>query len=263
MIGRRLIVLTLFAGALISAPPALAKDPITLRDETNDAATAPDITSLTIEDNDAGSWVFTVVLATMPDLQPDGLLGFFFDTDRNQATGGLGNGTDFMVNAGSSGVAQYRWDGTEFVPLAPPADRRLTGTGVLFTVSRADLGTDRFDLAVVSTRSSTEDHDVVPNDRPFSYPATIDRLEMPFTVLAPRAGAILDARLIRAVLSSGDIVRPRVRCTLKYRGKALKPLEGGCRWRIPRNLRRKKLVLTITLSYGATTLTRTLPVSVR
>lgn len=253
-VGLALVVLA--AVCILGASSALAKDPVTIRDDVGDAGSAPDLSQLRIEDNGAGGFVFTLVLSTMPDLQPDGLVFFWFDTDRNASTGNS-LGAEFLVVAGESGIAQARWDGSDWLPISPPMDRRLTGTGVQFTTT--DLGTATFKVAVTSTRLTTEDVDVLPREGLFAFPATIDAIVIPGIVLKPKAGRILDARGLRAQLSSAEIVRPHLRCTLKYRGKIAKPLAGGCRWRIPKTLKGKQLTLTVTFTYGAVSTTRKVP----
>ena len=250
-----LVLVVIAALCTLSASSALAKDPVTLRDDGGDAGNAPDLSQLRIEDNGRRGFVFTLVLSTMPDLQPDGIVFFWFDTDRNSSTGNR-LGAELLVVAGESGVAQARWDGSDWAPISPPVDRRLTGSGVQFTTT--DLGTDRFAIAVTSTRLTTEDVDALPNEGLFAFPATIDGIVIPGVVLKPRAGRVLDARGLRAKLSSAEIVRPQLRCTLKY-GKIVKPLAGGCRWRIPRTLKGKQLTLTVTFTYGRASITRNVP----
>ena len=250
------ILVVLAAVCTLSASSALAKDPVTLRDDVGDAGNAPDLSQLTIDDNGASGFVFTLVLSTMPDLQPDGIVFFWFDTDRNASTGNR-LGAEFLVVAGESGVAQARWDGSDWIPISPPADRRLTGTGLQFTTT--DLGTTTFAIAVTSTRLTTEDVDALPNDGLFAFPATIEGIVIPGVVLKPKAGRVLDVRGLRVKLSSTEIVRPHLRCILRYRGKIVKPLRGGCRWRIPTSLKGKRLTLTVTFTYGVFSTTRNVP----
>jgi len=259
---RALVVLALMLCTAVVAPAGSAKDPVTFADATGDAQGIPDLASISIEDNGAGGLVVTIVLATMPDLQPDGLVYLFVDTDVNAATGN-DLGAEVMVILDATGIGMLRWDGTQMAPVAPPADAQLTGMGVQFTLARTDVG-ERFRLAVVSTtQSPTSGIDIMPNDGEGLYPATIVRLENPATTISVRRGAVLDVRSRKVVLSSGATVQAQMRCTLRNRGKVVKALAGGCRWRIARTLGGRRLTLTVVFTYGGQTKTQAFVVNVR
>jgi hypothetical protein len=82
--------------------------------------------------------------------------------------------------------------------------------------------------------------------RRLAFPPRIDRFLIAAAILSPRAGGVLDARRIETQLTTGEFVKAPFTCRLTYRGIALKPHRGGCRWRIPKALKNKQLTLTIT-----------------
>ena len=253
---------------LAHAPVAAAVEPITIADPTGDAGGAPDVTSVRIEDNGAGSFLITTTLATMPDLQPDGIVVFYFDTDRNRAEGDPDTfGEDFRVAVAAEGGfvyhSQYRIVNGQSLPVPVPADhvRRLTRTGFQFSVSRADLGAAEFRLFVIAARDSSDIQDTVPDKPTYGFPGAIVRVQVPEAVRSPRAGRILDARTVEFVLSTNEtIVRPKRTCTLAHRGRLIKPLAGGCRWRIAPRLKGKRLTLRVTIRYGGSSRRWTVPV---
>lgn len=252
-------VVTLALGASAASTSATS---VSITDPTGDAGAAPDITKVTVADDGAGSFTFTIELATMPDLQPDGFLVVFVDADRDSDTGR--NGAEYYVAASPRGVDLARWNGTAWALVeGANLQLRLTGTGVSFTLPQAFIVTSRFDVWLGATRDSTNRVDDAPDDGVLSFPPRIARFLVAETILFPRAGRILDARRIQAQLSTGEFVRTRLTCRLTYRGRALKPLAGGCRWRIAKTLKNKRLTLTISASFNGDAVTTSLFVTPR
>jgi hypothetical protein len=140
---------------------------------------------------------------------------------------------------------------------------RLTGTGVAFVLTRAQLATARFDVFAGATRDSTNAVDDAPDEGVLSFPPRITRLLVGEAILFPRAGGILNARRVQAQLSTGDFVQAPLTCRLTNGRKVLKPLVGGCRWRIAKALKNRRLRLRITASFGGDDVTTTLVVTPR
>jgi hypothetical protein len=257
------MLFTLAAALALLAPAAAsAAGSVTINDARGDAGASPDITRVVVTDDGAGTFTFAIELATMPDLQPDGFLVVFIDADRNITTGP--NGSEFFVAAIPGGAALSRWNGTawESVTVAN-LQPRLTGSGIEFVLAQSLIGTSRIDVHVAATRDSGTRSDAAPDDGTFSVPPRLDRFLIAASILSPRAGRVLDARRVQAQLSTGEFVRAAITCRLTYRGKALKPLAGGCRWRIPKALKGKRLALTISARYGGETVTTTVPITPR
>jgi hypothetical protein len=254
--SRHLLLLVAAAVALALGVPgaASAGSPVSVTDPSDDAGSAPDIIKVTVADDGAGSFTFTIELATMPDLQPDGFIVVFLDTDRNVSTGR--NGSEFYVGATPRGVMLARWSGTAWEAVAGAnLQLRLTGSGIEFVLPQSLIGTAKVDVLVGATRDSTTRVDTAPDQGALSFPPRITQLFVAESILRPRVGRVMDARRIQAQLSTGELVRAPLTCRLTYRGKVLKPLAGGCRWKLAKALKNKRLVLTVFARYNGETVT--------
>jgi hypothetical protein len=263
---RLLIALITALAACALASPAIAVNPITITDPSGDATSIPDVVRVTIEDAGAG-FGFTVELATMQDLLPDGLILVLLDSDRNGQTGGLDAGIDFVVLADKDGAGLLRWNGSDFAPVTESISPSLNQGRFGFTLAKATLGSQKIDVVVIATTRSSDNVDGAPNESAFTYLPAITRLVIPASLLNVRAGAVLNARTVQAnmmpVPGQNVALRPTLRCTLTYRGRAIRALAGGCRWRIGAALRGKRLSLRITATVGSESRTQTVTVRVR
>jgi hypothetical protein len=78
----------------------------------------------------------------------------------------------------------------------------------------------------------------------------------------PEAGRTLAAPSVQLRLATTEIVDAETTsCTLTYRGKPLPRAGDG--WLIPGEYRRKRLLLTVTATYGGATRTVAVPVTPR
>lgn len=265
---RRLLtaIFTVLAFCAIAAP-AQAAFPIRIADPTGDATNVPDVSGVTIEDNGT-AFVFTVELATMQDLRPDALILVLINSDRNAQTGGLDAGIDFAVAAEFAGAGLLRWNGTDFEPagvgISPTLDQGRLG----FTIPKATMNnSQKIDVVVVATTNSSDNVDGAPDQSAFTYLPSITRLVIPASVTSVRRGAVLSARTVQAEMTPipGQTVnvQPTLRCTLTFRGRAIRALAGGCRWRIKKAWRGRRLTLRITATVGTETRTQTVTVRVR
>src|SRR4051794_1873637 len=85
-----LVVLAALAPAAATASRsarAAARAATTYTDSTGEAATAPDITTVSVGNDDAGVVTFTINAAGPPQLAPGTAFLVLLDTDRNPATG--------------------------------------------------------------------------------------------------------------------------------------------------------------------------------
>jgi hypothetical protein len=132
----------------------------------------------------------------------------------------------------------------------------------LFKINRSDLGgTNGIDFWVRS-QAKPPDSDLIddaPDDGTWTYEFTAgaraSRVVLP-TTLKPRPGKVFDARAVHVQLSDGTRVAPeRMTCRLTSPATALRPLAGGCRWRIPTRLGGRPIVLTVVATYAGAQLT--------
>jgi hypothetical protein len=205
----------------------------------------------------------------MQNLLPDGVVLAFIDSDRNPQTGGLDAGVDFVAVLQLNGPGLVRWTGTTFEPTADDISPTLSLEGRLtFTIAKTAMNnTQKIDVVVIATTDSSENSDGAPDQSPFTYLPPINQLLIPATVSSVRAGGVLSARAVRAQMTptAGQtvMVQPTLRCTLTYRGRTIKAMAGGCRWRIPRSWRGRRLTLRILATVGTESQTQTVTVRVR
>jgi hypothetical protein len=167
--------------ALVVAGVAGAANTTGFSDRAGDVKLAPDITSVDVSNDDAGT--VTIHMGFGRDALTPGLpgeqLGVAVDLDQNPDTGTVYYGTDvaFALDFGLGGTTLKfaRAEGSEFKPATPPPS--LTGTfdgttgTVRFTVKAADLGltpNDGFNLVAISS-SIVGAGDLAPDLRTYNY----------------------------------------------------------------------------------------------
>jgi hypothetical protein len=98
---------------------AVQANSVTFPDSTGEDAQAPDMTSLTVANDDRGTITFTLNMPNRPTLTADMEIDLLLDSDANPATGEPGIGSDYIIVLagpleGSAGVFLYRWTGSEY-----------------------------------------------------------------------------------------------------------------------------------------------------
>jgi hypothetical protein len=133
-----------------SAPAAVAANSTTYTDSSGENPAAPDITTLTTSNTDAGMLSFRVNVPNRPTFAQDMLVVLFVDADNNTQTGDpdpLGQGVDYVVEVYGGEAALFRWDGTNFTRRAgdPPATSLIFSYqgGITINISAAELGNTR------------------------------------------------------------------------------------------------------------------------
>lgn len=167
--------------ALVVVGVAGAANSGVFADRAGDAALAPDITSIQVSNDDAGTITIQTAYgrgAVAPGL-PGEDLGVALDLDQNPDTGTVYYGTEVAFaldfEPGGTTLKFARAAGSEFNPATPP--QSLTGaidpaTGIVtFTVKAADLGlapTSGFNLIGFSSSIAGGD-DLAPDLRTYNY----------------------------------------------------------------------------------------------
>ena len=143
---RTLTVLAAVALSAVAASSAGAVNapPVPFTDPTGDSGTAPDVTGISVTNDDRGVYTFTITFAT-PYASSD-IVAIFIDSDKNTATGNpkeLGADylfyDDFSVHqiqlaSWQSGTWQTTTGSTTGVVVAPD------GKTVTMTINKSDLG---------------------------------------------------------------------------------------------------------------------------
>ena len=145
----------LFAlGALLAVLPTAAfggashraVNSATFQDSVGEDASAPDITTVQVSNDDAGLITFKINVSNRPTFTPDMSFLIFLNTDQNTATGDTGSlGSDFAIELDPGAVELFQWNGSGFVPAASQTSLVYSydPTGATIKVSAADLNRTR------------------------------------------------------------------------------------------------------------------------
>jgi hypothetical protein len=259
------VALPTMASGALSAPSA---NSTSYQDSTGETAGAPDITTLTASNTDAGMLSFKVNVPNRPTFGQDMLIGLFVDSDNNASTGDsdpLTPGTDYAIEIFAGDASLFRWDGTGFTRRAgdPPATTLIFSYqgGVTVNISTAELGNTRalkFSVIVfsgIAIDPATSDLDftnAVADIAPaagaglYSYevkvtPPTLVVKGLKPTPKSPKAGQPFTLRLVAARSDTGAAVQNgRVTCIGRVGNARLKAqvqrVQGGaavCTWNMP------------------------------
>ena len=263
------------AGALpggTSSTAFVAANSQNYQDSTGEDATAPDITTLTVSNDDAGIISFRVNVPNRPALGQDMLFELWVDSDNNGATGSPDvGGADYVIQLVRGEVSLYKWDGTDYTRrFGDPSAVTLNFSyqaGLTVRISAAELGnTKTFKFFVVAISGLVVDPvtgdldganskaDVAPGGGVGLYPYTVNVAKPTLVVRGvtttprvPKAGATFTMRLTAARSDTGAVLQNgRVTCvgragTARLRAQ-LARVQGGavvCTWLIPANAKGK------------------------
>jgi len=269
----------------------------TFPDPAGDSGAVPDITQVTISNDNAGLLTFAVAIGNRTELAAEEFVQMYLDTDANHETGDR-NGMDYAVQMGASAgpgiFARWTGAGTGF---GGSGYTTIQNSGTFtaswtalprFIVSQTELGdTTHFSFFARTARGSTPDLDDAPDGEDL-WEYTLD-IPLLFKSLAlvpnvPRAGKVFRARM--GVRTNTSQQQP-VRCQARVGGKPLRgrgswfsivivqpqpgPIQVAtdlrailtCEWQVPRNARGKRLSGSISATNDGVTVTRALSSRVR
>jgi hypothetical protein len=287
-----LLVLAAAAAGLLAASPVgnatpskAAANSVTFPDSTGEDPMAPDITTVTVSNDDKGNLTFVVNTPNRPTLTADMLFLLFIDSDANAATGDPTSlGADYALEldgplGGSAGIGLFRWDGTDFTSQGVSQSSLVFSyaNGPTIKLNAADLGaTKRFNFGVFAVSGVallptgepdfTNVHiDLAPDSGHgfYSYevittPPSLVVKSFSTRPLKPRGGSAYTAILVYA---RSDGATPSgagaVTCRATVGGKALKAsattlvgTRATCTWAIPKTGKGKTIRGTITVQSG-------------
>jgi hypothetical protein len=269
-----LAVTALAANASGAPPPAEYQDP------AGDSGPGPDITKVTVSADDAGMLSFRVETPNRPTIGSEYSVIVYLDTDSNPATGL--RGTDYALGMVGGFTALLLWNGTEPEPVRPSTATGSYSNGVAtLSVNAIELGgasSFGFWVGVHDDVDDDSNWDAAPGSGTVAYSlvapaapaqpvapttAAIERVVVPFTILRPRPGRVMSPRGIQLGLDTGELVRPEsMQCTLKVAGRLVRPLAGGCKWRLPAGTKGWRGTLRFTATYTGVSVTQTYPIRV-
>jgi hypothetical protein len=274
-VAAAVVALPTAAGALPAGTTSaayVAANSQTYQDSTGENPQAPDITSLTVSNDDAGILSFRVNVPNRPQLGQDMYILMFVDSDNNPQTGSPDTGgTDYVMELVRGEIALFRWDGTDFTrrfgdPSAVTLSFSYQG-GYTIRISAAELGNTkalRFFTVVESgivVDPVTGDLDftnAVGDAAPgggvglYAYQVVVARPTLVVrsikgTPAAPRAGQPFTLRMVAARSDTNAAIQNgRATCngragTTKLRASLARVQRGAvtCTWLIPANAKGK------------------------
>jgi hypothetical protein len=287
----RLAILLVLTALLVGIPVALggsshaAANSQTFTDSVGEDASAPDITSIAVSNDDAGNITLQVNISNRPALTPDMLLLLFLDTDNNSATGDPDSlGADYAVQLQAGAIGLFQWSGSDYV--TAPSQTSLTyayaATGATIHISAADLGRTkvlRFVAIAISgivvdaagNPDFTNVHgDTAPDSGHglYSY-QVLTKLVLTVTAFTtspkpPKAGKTFSVSLAATENDTKGPVRSgAVTCPATLAGKRAVPVThmvangiATCVWRIPKTAKGRIMRGSITLTLQGVHVTR-------
>lgn len=259
---------TVASGALSgpASPTAITANSTTYQDSSGENPAAPDITTLTVSNNDAGVISFKIDIPNRAQLTQDMLILVFADTDANPQTGDPESlGADYVIQVFGGEAGLFRWDGTDFTRRAgdPPATSLIFSyqNGITITITAAELAnTKRFGFAAIVIGGVTIDP--VTNDLDFTNavsdiapaagagfyqyevritPPSLVAKKFTSAPAKPTAGRAFTLRLVAARSDTGAVVQNgRVSCigrlgNTRLRAQLQRVVAGAatCTWNIP------------------------------
>ncbi len=288
------VALPTAAGALPGGAASLASvsaNSQNYQDSTGEDPLAPDITTLTVSNTDAGIISFRVNVPNRPTLGQDMLFEIWVDTDNNTATGSpdLG-GADYIMQLVRGEISLYKWDGTDYTRrFGDPSAVTLTFSyqaGLTARISAAELGnTKAFKFLVIAISGLVVDPitgdidganskaDVAPGGGVGLFPYTVSIAKPTLVVrrvtttpASPKAGTTFTMRMTAARSDTGAVLQNgRVTCvgragTARLRAQ-LARVQGGavlCTWLIPANAKGRTFRGSATIAFEGLSASRSI-----
>jgi hypothetical protein len=199
------------------------------------ANAAPDITRVDVSNGQDGVVMFRVTIANYGDLPSNAFLAIFFDLDRNDETGDLGDEAQVGFTAG--GLVFERWDGQRMVRASTEAILADFSEGVFtLAIHRGVLdGVTSFDFLVGSSARVNEllGTDIAPVlGEHWTYNLVLGTLALRASSLSaaptrPVAGKTFTVRTTVTRTDTSTIVRSgSVTCTARVGGSTIRARGG-------------------------------------
>jgi hypothetical protein len=287
----RLLILIALAAVLIVMPAGAygdsarqAANSTTFNDSIAEDVDAPDISTVVISNDDAGSVTIQINISNRPALTPDMIVVIFLDTDQNSATGDPQLlGADYVIELDPGSVGLFQWSGTDYVSAASQTSLTYVyANGATIHVSASDLGkTKGFKFGVVAISGITTDatgnpdftnihRDAAPDPGHgfFSY-SVLTKLILNVTAFTTSPKPAKAGRPFSVSLAAnendtaGPVQAGTVACAATIALKRIIAVShvvangvASCVWRIPKTAKGKTIRGTITLKVQGVQVTR-------
>ena len=154
-----LCLLGLLSGDVGATPSAPAANSSTFPDSIGEDPNAPDISVVTVSNDDRGKLTFKIDVPNRPTLTADMFFLLILDTDANPASGDPDfGGADYVVEfdgplGGAAGALLYRWDGANLTANGVSQSTLVFSyaAGASISIDASELGgTRRFGFSVIA-----------------------------------------------------------------------------------------------------------------
>jgi hypothetical protein len=277
-----LFALPTMASGALSRTAAPAANSATFQDSTGEDPQGPDITTVTVSNDDTGMITFRVNVPNRPTLGQDMAFNIWVDTDANPATGSPDlAGVDYVIQVVRGEVALYKWDGSDFTRrFGDPSAVTLSFSyqnGLTARISASELGnTKKFNFFVEALSglvvdpvtgdidSSNVHGDVAPGGGAGLYPFTV-KVTPPTLVpkklkaapARPVAGKPFTLRLVAARSDTGATIQNgRVTCigrvgSARLKATVARVVAGAatCTWNIPAKAKGKSFRGSVAVTF--------------
>jgi hypothetical protein len=287
----RLAILLALTALVVGVPVALggsshaAANSQTFNDSIGEDASAPDITSIVVSNDDAGLITFQINVSNRPAFTPDMYFLLFIDADNNPSTGDTNSvGAEYAIDLEPGAVGLFQWNGTTYAPASSQTSLTYAyaSTGPTIHVSSAELGKTKalrfgtlaasgFAVDANGNPDTTNEHaDLAPdpNHGFYSYPVL---MKLVLTVTAfttspkpAKAGRTFSVSLAATENDTkGPVGSGTVTCPATLAGKRAVAVRhvvangiATCVWRIPKTAKGRIMRGSITLTLQGAHVTR-------
>ena len=287
----RLAILLALTALVVGVPVALggsshtAANSQTFPDSIGEDASAPDITSIVVSNDDAGLITFQINVSNRPTFTPDMYFLVFIDADNNPSTGDTNSvGAEYAIDLEPGAVGLFQWNGTTYAPASSQTSLTYAyaSTGPTIHVSAAELGKTkalRFGILAASgfavdangNPDTTNEHaDLAPdpNHGFYSYPV-LTKLVLTVTAFTTSPKPAKAGRTFSVSLAAtendtkGPVASGTVTCPATLAGKRAVAVRhvvangiATCVWQIPKTAKGRIMRGSITLTLQGAHVTR-------
>ena len=297
--NRTLVLLAagLVAACLAATAGAVSRsNSATYTDPAGDSGAGPDVTAITVSNDDTGKITFQVAVPNRAALGPTDFVLVFLDTDANSATGMSGN--EYVVAFAGPLALVFQPDSSGALqPVSLPTfSGSYAGGTATFSVNRTDIGVTtgviRFFAITSGDALTTKSDDAPDGDGAYLYAVNVNTAPPAATPpaatppAAPAATApatqpltlkVASLRVSKAVAgkpftagmqvtrsdTSASLTQGTIACSatlagkpLPVRSKGFKSGLAGCTWLLPGTARGKTIRGTITVTYDRASVKR-------
>jgi len=287
----RLAILLALTALVVGVPVALggsshtAANSQTFPDSIGEDASAPDITSIVVSNDDAGLITFQINVSNRPTFTPDMYFLVFIDADNNPSTGDTNSvGAEYAIDLEPGAVGLFQWNGTTYAPASSQTSLTYAyaSTGPTIHVSAAELGKTKalrfgtlaasgFALDANGNPDTTNEHaDLAPdpNHGFYSYPV-LTKLVLTVTEFTTSPKPAKAGRTFSVSLAAtendtkGPVASGTVTCPATLAGKRAVAVRhvvangiATCVWQIPKTAKGRIMRGSITLTLQGAHVTR-------